>query len=270
MSSVVRAYAYRPLNSYFHSLTPTVKFIWVVSIGGLASVLNAAIPTVIIFVSLMIAVWLAKIPLGNLKVVGMIFGLISAFQFNALLWLSFRESPIIWQNGIFVITADSFEFAVAVGLRLFILAVSAMVFVNTTDPREMALGLIQNFRLPYRIGYMLFLVMRYLPLFEIDMRAIQDAHKVRGIGEKTGIRGRLDNFRRYTVPLLVLELNRARITATAMETRAFGAYPKRTYITEMHFSKRDKIFLAVWLAFAITLVVLTFTYFKVYSPGKYV
>lgn len=197
------------------------------------------------------------------------FGVISAFQFNTLLWLSWRESPTIWAYGPFVITTNSLEFAVAVGFRIFILGISAMVFVNTTDSREMALSLIQNFHLPYKIGYMLFLVMRYLPLFEIDLRTIQDAHKVRGIGEKTGLRGRFENYRRYTIPLLVMELTRARITATAMETRAFGAYSERTYVSEVKATKQDKIFLLVWVVYIVTLLVLSFTYFEMFGVGKY-
>lgn len=269
MSSLVRAYAYRPQKSFFHSLGPMVKFIWVLSIGTLASVLNSAIPTIIILVVLFSIVGLAKTPRGNLKVGLLFFGLISIAQFNTLLWLSWRGSPMIWGYGPFIITLNSLEYAVAVGFRLLILGFSAMVFVNTTNSRDMALSLIQNFRLPYRIGYMLFLVMRYIPLFEIDLRTIQDAHRVRGIGEKTGLIGRFRDFRRYTIPLLVMELTRARVTATAMETRAFGAYPTRTYVTELRTSRRDKIFVAVWLLFCAVLLVLGFTYFTVFQIGKY-
>ncbi len=53
---------------------------------------------------------------------------------------------------------------------------------------------------------------------------------MRGVAQQRGLLGRIRDMRRYAMPVLVGSLRRASTMAMSMESRAFGAYPTRTFI----------------------------------------
>ena len=68
---------------------------------------------------------------------------------------------------------------------------------------------------------------------------------VRGVGSKPGIKGRIENTKRFTVPLLVRSLRGASVTVQSMESRGFGAYPKRSFVDKVPMKKEGKIITAI-------------------------
>ena len=63
-------------------------------------------------------------------------------------------------------------------------------------------ALVQQWRLPYRIGYIAMAAYRFVPMLSSELHVIQNAHKVRGISNRGGLRAQYDRAKRYAVPLL--------------------------------------------------------------------
>jgi energy-coupling factor transport system permease protein len=59
---------------------------------------------------------------------------------------------------------------------------------------------------------------------------------VRGVVHQGGIVGRFGEMKRYAMPLLVGSLRKASMMVMSMESRAFGAYPQRTFVEAPHMS----------------------------------
>ncbi|NCC31446.1 MAG: hypothetical protein EOM24_05385 [Chloroflexia bacterium] len=89
-------------------------------------------------------------------------------------------------------------------------------------------ALVQQGRLPYKIGYGAMAAFRFVPMLQSELRVIQATHRVRGVAGGGGVRGAYTQARRYAVPLLATAIRQAERTALAMDGRAFGAYETRT------------------------------------------
>jgi energy-coupling factor transport system permease protein len=75
--------------------------------------------------------------------------------------------------------------------------------------------------------------LRVIPLIEDQLRTVQAAQMVRGVGAEPGIRGFIKNGTRYTVPVLVGVMRECNVMVYSMESRAFGAYPTRTFVNDV-------------------------------------
>lgn len=133
------------------------------------------------------------------------------------------------------------EYASAVGLRIYTVFVVALVFIRTTHPRDVTVGFVQILNLPYKVPYALFIALRTIPVVEEEAKTIMAAHRVRGIGERAGLRSRVQTARRLTIPLLIRALRDASTTTLSMECRGFGAYPRRTYVDRITMTKAGKV-----------------------------
>ena len=118
----------------------------------------------------------------------------------------------------------------------------------TTDPSDFALSLIQQARIPYRFGYAILVAYRFIPLWTEELETIRAAHKVRGVGKRGGLKGQLREWQRYAIPLLASAIRKSERVAIAMDSRAFGSTPNRTYYRELHVRGADWAFLAAVLA----------------------
>ena len=134
------------------------------------------------------------------------------------------------------IYAESFDYALASALRIYTIVLSSLVFVRTTDPRELAIALATQMRVPYRIAYAFFIALRIVPTVEDEIKAIRAAQAVRGVTRQGGVAGRIRELKRYSMPLLVGSLRRASTMVMSMEARAFGAFPTRTFVDAPHMS----------------------------------
>ena len=128
------------------------------------------------------------------------------------------------------VSVEGADYALASALRIYTILLASLVFVRTTDPRELAVALIVQLRIPYRIGYAFFIALRIVPTLEEEIKTIRAAQAVRGVARQRGLAGRIRETKRYAMPLLVGSLRRASMMVMSMEARAFGAYPERTFV----------------------------------------
>ncbi len=135
-----------------------------------------------------------------------------------------RLGPLtVWREGLL----NGISFAI----RALSFGVYSVLFVATTDPTTFVLSLIHQLRVPPRLAYSALAAYRYLPTLHAELAQIRAAHRLRGVGETGGLRGKLQQAYRYTIPLLAAALRRAGRTANAMEARAFTGRQRTWYRT---------------------------------------
>jgi len=236
-------YQFRPGDSLLHRLDPVTKTVALFAISFLAFGTFFSIPQLVIAVlSIFAAIKLGNITVKDLwRGTGWMFlASVSFFVIQSILLkmvgeniaFNFFGKPIYW---------ETIDYSLAVSLRIYTIFLVSFIFIRTTHPRDLAVSFVQVLKLPYRVPYSFFIALRIMPLIEDEAKTISAAHKVRGVGEKQGIKGRFENAKRFTVPLLIRSLRSASITVQSMESRGFGAYPTRTYVDEIKMTQTGKI-----------------------------
>jgi energy-coupling factor transport system permease protein len=147
---------------------------------------------------------------------------------------------------------DAVDYALAIALRIYTIFLISLIFLQTTNPRDLAVSVVNVVRIPYRIAYAFFIALRIIPLIEEEMKVVRAAQRVRGIGERKGLRGRLFEARRYTMPLLIGSMREAATMVLSMEARGFGAFPTRTFVDPVPMRVTGKIVTGALIALVIT------------------
>jgi energy-coupling factor transport system permease protein len=159
-----------------------------------------------------------------------------------------EPGPQIFGHTIYL---DSVDYALAIALRIYTIFLISLIFLRTTNPRDLAVAVVNVLRVPYRIAYAFFIALRIIPLIEEEMKVVRAAQRVRGVGERKGLRGRLFEARRYTMPLLIGSMREASTMVLSMEARGFGAYPTRTFVDPVPVRLAGKIVTAAVIALVV-------------------
>jgi len=124
------------------------------------------------------------------------------------------------------------DLAIAVSLRLLLLAGSFTLLIATTTPGELLLAL-EWLRLPYRYAFSIGLAFQSAGLLDEEWRAIREAQQARGAWSPP--RGWRDLFSRVrdlvalAVPAVVLATQRAWAVTEAAYARGFDSPHRRPY-----------------------------------------
>ncbi|MDW8394993.1 MAG: energy-coupling factor transporter transmembrane component T [Anaerolineae bacterium] len=166
------------------------------------------------------------------------------------------HTPTLLQVGGVPIYEGAIMAGLRAGLRIIALVSLALLFNLTTDVSDFMRALVQQARLPYRIGYSIMVALRFAPLLRYELELIRSAHRVRGIGQP-GLLGDFAQLRRAIVPLLASSIRRAERAALAMDGRAFGAFSTRTHFRRVRLTPLDGAFvLAFWALVALVMLAL--------------
>lgn len=104
----------------------------------------------------------------------------------------------------------------------------------------------------FEFAFAMSMAMRYVPTLGQEAYAIMDAQKARGVElDKGNLLRRIRNIVPIIVPLIIVSIRRALSVAESMESRGFGACENRTYMEELHFTRRDWLVVAISLSIAI-------------------
>ncbi|MGH2377327.1 MAG: energy-coupling factor transporter transmembrane component T family protein [Candidatus Limnocylindria bacterium] len=163
-------------------------------------------------------------------------------------------ASVLWSLGPMRLTLSGLLFGVAIGLRGLAIGAISVTFVLTTDPTRLVVSLIQNGRLPFRIGYPLLAAYRFLPFFREELGRIELARRVRGELAPASAGERLRRRAGAMVPLFVTAARRATRIAIAMDARGFAAARRRTYLRELPVTKGDLAFAAVAVLAGLSLL----------------
>lgn len=156
--------------------------------------------------------------------------------------------------GEWTLTDGAVSTGLATALRLGAIMTLAFVGGLTTPGPDLVRALVQNLRVPYRIGYAALAAIRFVPRFGHELDVIRQAHRVRGT--RGGALSAPARAIGYVVPLLAGAIRHAERVALAMDARAFGAHPHRTERHHVPWRRRDTVFtLAFWAISAALFVV---------------
>ncbi len=135
-------------------------------------------------------------------------------------------------------------YSVRMGILMMTLFTSSIAFTRTTTIKDFLYSLMQA-GLSYRIAFAFMVGLRYMPIIQDEARTIEIAQKVRGLGMQKRIR--FKNVLKMIVhrisTLLISVLRKTRITAMAMDVRAFGASKTRTNMYHVAWRRTDTIWL---------------------------
>ena len=151
---------------------------------------------------------------------------------------------IFWSFGPIVVSERSCVLAAAILLRVLAIGMPAIVLLSRIDPTDMADGLAQVLRLPARPVLATLAAARMVGLMTADWKALEEARRIRGIGDAH----KVVSAARGSFALLVFALRRSAKLSLTMEARGFGAPWPRTWARESRVGWPDFLMLAAALA----------------------
>lgn len=199
---------------------------------GLAVILSIPLIITLDWVSATVALTLEALALvlcgiSPLRMLRRLLPLVLIAPLGAVSMLLYGQSGgrIWWHWGPVVVSDNSIELAISLFIRIFALALPAIMLLADIDATRMADGLSQVLRLPSRFVLGSLAGFRMLALFTDDWRTLGQARRARGLGDA----GRLKRWAMMSFSLLVLALRRGGRLATAMEAKGFGGPVERTW-----------------------------------------
>lgn len=177
-------------------------------------------------------------------------GLFFSIVFLGSLWSAtggrvYFTIPLGWTS--LAVTDTAVQMAVVNALRYFTVILLGGLYIITTSPSALVYSLMRA-GIPYRLGFMLVLMLRFAPVLEDELETVHHAQRLRGIEPKVSTLRRLPRLLRFTlIPLLVSTLSRVDALVVSMEGRAFGHQRTRTFVEQDHYGWIDKLLIAVSL-----------------------
>lgn len=157
-------------------------------------------------------------------------------------------SVTLFSVGDWRFTLAAYLVGLATALRIVAILLLSLIAGITTSGPEFVRALVQNLRVPYRIGYTALAALRFVPRFGHELEIIRAAHRVRGTDAGRGPVATVRRLVGYAVPLLASAIRHAERVALAMDARAFGAHPTRTERQRTTWRPRDTGFVVAFLA----------------------
>jgi energy-coupling factor transport system permease protein len=143
------------------------------------------------------------------------------------------------------VTRDGILFGLAMGLRVSLMLVAAGVWMMTTSPQKVTLGLLKM-GLPYKAGLAMSSTIRFVPLVTAQHATITEAQRARGLRADRGHPlSRVVKSVAVLGPVFMRAIALAQSLAVAMDARGLGARDTRTSIVEIRLSRADWIIMAL-------------------------
>ncbi|KKE78687.1 energy-coupling factor transporter transmembrane protein EcfT [Oceanobacillus caeni] len=171
---------------------------------------------------------------------------------------TFSYGEVMFTLWRFEITTGSILTGTSLALRSLCFVALSLLFALTTDSTKFMLSLMQQCKVPPKITYGILAGYRFLPLFQQELQILRQAHRIRGVGRTKGLKGKINQFRRYAIPLLANGIRKAERVAIAMESKGFTGDTDRTHYHQMTIEKKDWIFFSFIVGGFIIIVVFSY------------
>lgn len=179
--------------------------------------------------------------------------------FIMMLQALLRDTNIVFSREVLGIgihlSGDGLVLGAKIAFRILLLAVAVSIFFVAVDPARLTRALYE-LGMPFKFAYLVTLGLRFLPLIIDEMRTITNAQKSRGYDiDRSNFLVRGFKVVPLMIPLIVLSLRRADSIALAMDLRAFGASPQRTFYVEIQRRPIDLVIRVIAVAVAAIFVI---------------
>lgn len=148
----------------------------------------------------------------------------------------------------------------AVFLRSFSLISLSTAYIAMVDPYDVIRALIQNWKLPYRIGYALFAGWNTIPLIRRDIELIQKAQDIRSAGKKS----KKIPPSRLPVTLLSGVILHGERLSLSMAARGLDTCEKRSFIVPVPWKRTDTVYV-VLIVLTAAFLWIALIHFKVFT-----
>ncbi|MDR2253905.1 MAG: energy-coupling factor transporter transmembrane protein EcfT [Bifidobacteriaceae bacterium] len=139
----------------------------------------------------------------------------------------------------------------ATALRLTAAMTLALAGSLGTTVASLTSALVRHWRVPYRFADGAGQALRFAPRYAREVQTLRAAQRARGIGQRRGPVGAVRRSARMVLPLVAGGVRHAERVALAMDSRAFGAFERRTDRAPTQMRARDFVFVAaLWGAYA--------------------
>jgi energy-coupling factor transport system permease protein len=246
----MRPFRYVPGSSFLHRLNPSIKLLAVVIVTvAITFVFDIVTPLVFLAASLLLLIIVGRISPRYVLVSIAPFVLVAlGFVFLYAIFGPNTGPNTIVAIGPVKVSREGVLLGVSVGLRVLFLISTSLLFIATTEPGDLVLSLVQQARLNYKLAFAMLVAYRFIPIFAEEYANIRAAARVRGVGTGSGPLDAVRSLRRDAVPLLAGAIRRSERLALAMDSRAFGAFPTRTYRRTLTVKASDWLFLGAVIA----------------------
>jgi energy-coupling factor transport system permease protein len=239
-------------EKFLEKLDPRSKLVMVFCFSGLAVFFNDAEILFAVFLCLLVLLLAGGKPNPAYKRVaaGLVTLSLPLFIIQCL-FVRGGEAVLTAGNTV-LLTHDGLNSALSVALRLLVVSLSAMLLYSE-ETRDYLLALVQ-WKVPYEIAFMVMIGIHFIPLIGEEGRNLIFSVQMRGTElKKISTEGKIKAYSQLLLPILAGALQRAKMMSLAMETRAFRAYPKRTYLRQLKLKRRDKLVIScsLFLSFAL-------------------
>ncbi len=258
-SSFLPGLTYEPADTPVHRLHPLIKLEMLLCFSLLVFTLSHYLCGLFLF-----AVLLAGYLAAGLSFTFFWRKLRFIFLFSFLILLVHlifvREGVLLWQKNLLGLSLEVWSLGLNHGLLLvfrFLNTIgSSYLFVVATDPNRLAYALMQA-GLPYRYGFMLITALRFIPLFFLELEQVRHAQMAKGIDiEKLSLKNFLLAVRYLFVPIVLSALGKVDTLTISMESRAFGLYPRRSYLEKEPFTGKHRVAALAILSLSLALYLL--------------
>lgn len=237
-------FLYLDRDTWVHRLDPRTKMLLLVGSFVLAFLFVNPLYGLAVLALVVLFGALAR-SLANLRRVRFILVMIGLV--TVVLWSVFAQgtTPLF-----LFVELESVLYGIGVALRIDATIVAGMVFLSTTRNEEIATGLVK-LGLPYRFAFAVSTALRLVPTIAATGSTISQAQRSRGLDLESGnIFQRIKKNTPLLIPVFVSTIRSTNVFSMALESKGFGASPKRTYLLNPTMGRRDW---AVLVVFALLL-----------------
>lgn len=235
---------YQKSNHFLQQVNPTLKMISLLTvIFYMVLIFDPWTPLLLLVMTIIGISLFGGVPLRFILLILLPFSLFAfSFVWMNVVFPDERGETILFTLFNMPVALENVQTGLSLGLRSLVFVSWSLLFVCTTEPTRFMLSLVQNCKLPPRFGYGMMAAYRFLPLFREELNQVRAAHRIRGLGEPKGLKGKVDETKRYMIPLLASAIRKAERVAIAMESKGFDGSTERSYYRIISWTKKDLIF----------------------------
>lgn len=244
-------------RSIIHSIHPLVKLIWAVVIMILSLIFNDPIYLGITVLSIIAVAFIGRVSREIMKYLTAMLFLI-AFVF--VLQVIFRPGgdrlftvfPASWPvvGGWLPVTSGGVLYGIVMSLRILCLVSVFPVILNTTQPRDIIMTLVDTLHMPYDYAFMFTTALRFMPVFINEVSTISQAQRSRAYAVEgwNPIR-KMQAYGPIALPVVFIGIEKADRLGLSMELRGYGN-KNRTYLRKWMMGHID------WIATSLLVIVM--------------
>ncbi|RLI36844.1 hypothetical protein DRO55_02705 [Candidatus Bathyarchaeota archaeon] len=226
-------FRFRRVSSPIHDMDPRVKFLYVLVIFAAAVLFDQLLPLLVLFVAQMPLILVAGVKRECMR------SMRGSSLFAVIIFATNMLSLYLYSGGGYGSIPSIIERSLAMTFRFMVLVESFSIFFLTTSPDHLGLALEQS-GVPFDLCFAFTTAIRFVPVMAEEAQTIIDAQKARGLElERGNFIRRVKNYVPVLIPLLVNSIRRSLELAEAMESRAWGASPKRTNLYVLKMKRSD-------------------------------